>query len=640
VLDHLFWRRHLNGDRSVIGRTIRLGGSSFVIIGVAGRDFEDPGGRGQQPSIWAPLATLGRVQAPTADSARPHVMVLGRLAPGASKAQVDAELTALLRALPPPNEGSTRPATGADSGPLMSAEGLAITRLVVGVVLSLVALVIVIGAANVSNLLLAGAATRRRELGVRLALGASRRRLLRQLAMESLLLSGAGALVGLVLAGWLAPVLAMLWGTPERDTDPDARVYAFVVVGFAVSAFAAWLAPVRFGLRADPGECLKGTRGFQTAGSGRLRSSLVSIQAAASIVLIVLAALLMRSVAHVAWRDPGYDVPRLLGVSTDGPFPRTDEDRQVAAHYWRTALTRVRALPAVDDAALVTSAPFGIRFGSPDDVQFISTDANYFQVTGIRVLRGRTYAGDEVAADAPVAVINYQVARRFWGSDDPVGASLERMNARFARSRVIGVVADAMTFGLEARNMPTVYVPLTSPSSAQMVVRSERPGDLAVPVRAALDALAPDIRSRVWLVEDRFAREFERPRRYATLAAAIAGLALSLAVVGLVGVTAFVVRTRTREIGVRMALGARSGQVVASLVRDGIRPVVVGLGIGVVAALLAGRLVAGLLYDVSARDPVAMGAGAAILLTAALTAILLPARRAAHVDPAQVLREG
>jgi putative ABC transport system permease protein len=354
-----------------------------------------------------------------------------------------------------------------------------------------------------------------------------------------------------------------------------------------------------------------------------------------SIVLVVTAALFVRALVHLAWMDPGFDVDRLIVVAANRPAAQ----EAGAEEYWRRAIDRVSGIPGVEGVALATFPPFGTRVGDPDDTFHNATDADYFAATGLRLIRGRTYTPDEVTTRAPVAVISRQIAQRHWGEGDPLGASLDRVIGKVSPVRIIGVVDDAQAVRLHARSTPFIYVPMTSSARAQLVVRARDPRASANIIQDALAAMDSDVQPRISILGDRFARELEAPRRYAVLAAGVAVLALALAVVGLAGATAFSVRCRAKEIGIRVALGARRGDVTRLFVHDAMRPVVVGLGVGLIGALLMGQVIASLLRGMSERDPIALVAAVVVLLLAALSAVRLPLRRAVRLDPAVVLRD-
>jgi putative ABC transport system permease protein len=638
VLSHLFWRRQFGGDRAVLGRTIWIAGSPFSVVGITDRGFVDP--TDAEPAAWTPLPALDQMSTSTPGPRTvERINSVGRLQRGVTIEQAEVDLTRLVSKLAWPRMTGVPAAVGVNLGAagLSAADASRATRVVI-VVLAVIALVILLACANVSNLQLAGAAARRQEIAIRLSCGASAGRVARQLVTESVGLSAAAGAVGFLLATWLSPALALFVGMESQDIDPDTRVYAFVLCVSAVAAIGSGLAPARQSVRIDVSTSLKGL----TAASGavvrprRASSTLIAAQAAASIVLLALTALLVRALIHVAWQDPGVDVNRLLAVSA--AFPRTTDAETQATAYWSGALARVRAMPAIEDAALVWPGPLGIQVGDPETVLENGTDAAYFAVTGLRLIRGRIYNEAEVNAREPLMVISERVAHRFWGQDDPIGASAERVSRRRAHFRVIGLVGDAVMVGPREGPTPVVYVPLSGFSLVNMVVRTEDPRSQAAPLGDALGALSRDVRPVVSILADRYASGLERPRRYATLAAGVAMLALTLAAVGLFGVTAFSVRSRTREIGIRLALGARASDVRRLLLRDGMKAVVVGLIAGLGVALLAGQAIAGLLYGVSARDPLALTAATAVLLITATTAVLVPARRAAN-HPAAALRE-
>jgi putative ABC transport system permease protein len=296
-------------------------------------------------------------------------------------------------------------------------------------------------------------------------------------------------------------------------------------------------------------------------------------------------------------------------------------------------------MPGVEMAALGHAPPFGFSLGDPDSVVVNPTDDAYFSALGLRVVTGRGYTAAEVSARAPVAVVSERVAREFWGDENPVGASVSRIDKLDARYQVIGVVADSMAERVHGQPTAMVYIPGGSPEWAQMTVRAADPRAIAGNIREALRGISEDVRPNVLIVADRFAEEFARPRHHAGLAAGVALLTLVLSIVGLTGVTLYSVRLRTSEIGIRMALGARRHEVLSLLVRDGMRPVIIGLVAGLICAILTTRFISGMLYGLSPLDPVALCAAVAALLVAELTAVILPTRRAATLDPARVLRE-
>jgi predicted permease len=652
VVSHGMWTHKLGADPSIIGRPIWLNGAAFTVVGVSQLGFT--GTTDTPPAVWAPIAAYhvalgGPFFARTTST---PVHLVGRIAAGASRSQAAMELSAVAVAIGAVREDlEGEPLTGVH---FMTAAGrinrseTAVIALVVAIVTTVIGLVLLLACVNVANLLLAGAIAREREIGVRLALGASRGRIVRQLMTESLSLGVVGGVTGLLFTVWLVPILARAARVPvSMDFTPDIRVYLFLAVVSVLAGLGAGLAPARHAMRDNFASPLKGSGGpiGASARSARLRSALVGVQAAASVVLLVLAALLARGMVRATHVDVGFDAGRLL--TTSPAFGRGTYDAAGAKAYWDLALDRVRALPGVQSASLAESPPFGginrvmifRRAGGRYTIYHNDTRADYFATLGLRAVRGRTYTPDEVADRAPVAVISETLARDFFAGEDPVGQSLDRIVER-SGATVIGVVSDAITARLRELRSPTIYRPMNETLGATMVIRSSGAAEALIPsVRSALHPIDPRVRLRITPVSDGLQEQLAEPRTLASLAGALAGLALALAVVGLYGVTAFVAGQRSQEIGVRVALGATGRDIMRLLLGDSLRPVMFGLFGGVFVALLGGRVFAGTLYGVGSADPVAFGAAVLVLLTAAVAAVIVPTRRAAAVDPATVLRQ-
>lgn len=380
---------------------------------------------------------------------------------------------------------------------------------------------------------------------------------------------------------------------------------------------------------------------------------LIGAQATVSIVLLVLAALLTRTLVHSTQVDLGYDPSRIASISL-GPGPRSG-DRPEA--YWSRAAEGARQLPGVESAALAVVPPFvGFTPQLLDGrrVNRNETSVEYFSTMGVRLVRGRLYTADEVRQQAPVAVISERLARTWWEDDDPLGSSLERVWGSDDRSitpsagpyrkprgtRVIGVVSDLVN-DLRTRDAPTIYLPLAPTAVARMVVRTrDDPHRLLAALQGVVQAADPSHRPATTVASDGLQRDLERPIMLALLATVLGATALGLAVIGLVGVTAFVVEQRRHEVSVRKALGASSQQITGMLLRDSLTPVAAGIAVGILLALFAGRVVQGVLYGVSSRDPIAILAAVIVLVSAAAAAIVLPVRRASRVSPAQLLKQG
>jgi predicted permease len=655
VASYGFWSHRLAADPAVVGRQIWLNGVPATIVGVAARSFI--GFSDQAPAFWAPLASypvLYNGSALTRTSAI-RVKVFGRMPPAATRAQAEAELGAVAAvgaaaATPDPETG---PLTGVRLDPAGSrfsgSEG-AVLVLVVTVVLTLVGLVVLLACVNVANLQLASALARRREIGVRLALGAARARIVRQLVTESLALGLAAGAIAFFLTIWIGPTLASVVRLPVTvDMTPDARVYLFLWLISIAAGIGAGLAPARHGTDGDLLTPLKGDGPRSGSGRpGRTRSTLIGVQAAASLVLLVLAALLTRATIAATQADVGFDARRLVAISPAFGGERADAAKTQA--FWALALERVRALPNVRAASLTLYPPYGglhatrglTHNGVHYDAALHETLGDYFSTLGLRIVRGRPYTAEEVKARAKVVVISETLARDFWPGQDPVGQSLAPVDG--STDTVIGVVSDAVTGRLHARSAAALYRPLQSPApgniAPSILLRTEGPPEAVVPaLRTTMQSLDPRARLDISLVATGLQNEAEEPRIMATLAGALATLALALAIVGIYGVTTFVTGQRTREVGLRIAVGASRGDVMRLLLKDSLRPVAIGLAAGVLIALLASRLVAVVFYGVGASDPVAFASAIGVLLVSAAAAVFIPARRAARVDPAFVLRQ-
>lgn len=648
VVSYGFWSRRLGADPGVVGRQIRLNGVPATVAGVTSRSFT---GISDHPAaFWVPFGSYHVLYSgsPLTRASRVRVDVFGRVPAGMTRMQAEADLgtVAAAAATPEPGIGLT---TGVRLNPAGSpfdqpdGEMLAV---VVTIILVLVGLVVLLACVNVASLQLASAIARRREIGVRLALGAARGRIVRQLVTESLALGLAAGAVALLLTFWFGPALAAVVRLPITvDMTPDVRVYVFLVIVSIVAGVGAGLAPARHGTRGDLLTPLKGDA--PRSGSGRpsrIRSALIGTQAAASLVLIVLAALLARATVRAAQVDLGFDADRLVTVAPD--FSRERYDAAKSRAYWSMALERARALPGVDAASLAMHAPYSggrsvtnlTRNGVPYEIYSNDVLADYFSTLGLRIVRGRTFTDAEIAARARVVVISDTLARDFWPGQDPVGQSMAALDR--STDVVIGVVSDAITAHLRERTAAALYRPLRQFESASLVVRTSGAPEAMVPsVRDALQALDARVHLDISLVATGLRNELEEPRIMAMLAGGLAVLALGLAIVGIYGVTTFVTGQRTREIGVRLAVGASRGDVLRLLLHDSLRPVGIGIAVGVVFALVSAEVLAAVLYGVGARDPFAFAIAIGVLLTSATAAVLIPVRRVAGIDPTFVLRQ-
>jgi predicted permease len=648
VASYGFWARKLAADPAIVGRQIWLNGKPVTIVGVTPRSFN--GFSDQPPSLWAPLASYEVLYggSPLNRSSVVGVDVRGRIPKGATRAQAEADLSAVAAASATyePQLGTTAGVRLDPAGSRFSQPDSGILVLVITIVLGILGLVVLLACVNVANLQLASALARGREIGVRLALGAARGRIIRQLVTESLALGLAAGLIGLTLALWLSPALASVVRLPVTvDLTPDVRVYLFVTIVSIAAGIGAGLAPARHGTGGDLLTPLKGDAPRDgSSRPGRTRSILIGVQAAASLVLIVLAALLTRATVRVTQVDIGFDAERLVAVSPD--FTRERYDTAKGRAYWMAALDRLRGMPGIQSASLARFSPYGgarsttevVRGGRRYLVYSNEVMPDFFSTLGLRLVRGRTFTDAEVSGRAPVVIVSETMAREFWPGQDPVGQSLKPFDD--SDDLVVGVASDAITEHLRDRSAATLYRPLRQFEAARVVVRTQgAPEGMVPPIRDALAAIDPGLRLDITLAATSLRDQVEEPRILAGVAAGLAALALALAIVGIYGVTSFVAGQRTREIGVRVAVGASRSDVLRLLLRDSLKPVALGMAGGAVVALLLGQLLSGLLFGVGGRDPLAFGAAIAILLVSTAAAVFVPASRAARIDPASVLRQ-
>ena len=644
VVSHLYWTRDLQADPAIVGKTVWLGRGAFTIVGVANRGFTAP--TTSRAAFWLPLATYHLVYGgtPLSPTGSTPLSVIARVKPNATVPAAEAELSAVANQLATGQKGAGVTFDVASRLGRPSARRLLPILAAVGAVLGLV---LVLACVNVTTVLLASATTRSREMAVRLALGASRGRIVRQLLTESLLLGIASGAVGLALTLWSTPLLASAIRAPgSLDLAPDLNVFAFLTTVSMLAALGAGLAPSRAGARGDVLTAMKGASATGSAAPRRLRSTLIGIQAAASILLLVVATLLARATVSASKVDIGFDPDRLMAVWVG--FGRSTTNDRVKA-YWADAIETVRALPGVENVALTEDPPFGngshVMVDEKDGVRqttyFHKTDAAFFDTAGLRVIRGRGYTPEEVATGAKVALITESAARRYWGSEDPLGTSVSRVSDEY-KGVVIGIVRDAITARLRELSAAAVYQPADQRllGACRLLVRTTGSSEGAVaPVTQAVRSLDPLFNVRVERVADGLAEELEAPRLMATVSAAMAIMALVLAGIGIYGITAAIVGQRTREIGVRLAIGADRRDVMRLLIGDSLRPVFVGCLVGIAIALLATRAIQGILFGVPPHDPLAFIGAATILIASAVAAVIVPARRAARVDPAFVLRQ-
>ena len=649
VVSHHFWSTRFNGDPSAVGRTVWLNGSPVTVVGVLPADFTGP--TEFRPSFWAPFAAFQLLGRPVEPTTRPSVEVVARLAPGTALPAAQDQLTAITRR-------SSTPAATQMPAPVVRLYSAASpidgpdraeSYVAIACIFTVVGLVLVLACANTANLLLAGAATRTREIGVRLALGSTRIRLVKQMVTESLLLGLMAGSLGLLFAVWFVPVLgSILEMPPEFSAVPDGRLLLFAVAIATICGLGAGIAPARYGARGDVLSALKSQSGGSgTAVPSRLRTSFVGFQAAVSMLLLVFAALLARTAMVMTRADIGFDADRMLAVSLSAPRTGFDEPG-----YSQMALAALRDVPSVERASLTQYEPFGHSierdYFSHDGRSYAlyvnRSDADYVPAAGLRILRGRGFTPEEVAREAPVALISDSVARAFFHGTNPLGQSVAGMSPETTQAPaiIIGVVADALvTQLLQTQSYGTIYRPLSQrrPNPPSIVVRTANPGMAARAVEDVLRRIDPRVRPTTTIVRNELDAYLGQKRMAAWLAGPAAVLAFVLAGLGVYGVTAFVVSQRTHEVSVRMALGASQADVLRLLVTDSLRPVIIGLVVGLAAALVGSRIAASAFAGISPHDPLAIGLAATTLLAGALVAVVAPASRVAKTDPANMLRQ-
>ena len=655
ILSDGLWRRRFGADRAIVGRTVPIAGGSAEIIGVMPPGFEPlPYGDGDEYWEAWHLDESNRIRHGR------FAVVIGRLKDGVALEQAQAEMNRITAGL----EGEYPDFdTGWSANVVPLAEQVVgQSRRVLWMLLGAVSLVLLIACANVGNLVLVRASGRQREQAVRTALGAPRSRIVRQWLAESLLVSLAGGAAGLLLASWGVDLLVRLApaGVPRVG---EIRLDTTVLV---VTLLVAVLVGVAFGLPAALGGLPALSQGLhssttRTTSSGavtRFRGGLVIVQVSLALVLLAGAGLLVRSIGRLTAVDPGFDPANLGTVAIHLPSETYREPAKVAA-FSDDLLQRVRRMPGVQAASLVTWLPMcgacgaATSFtivGRPEpaagqspvaDIRII--DASYFNVMRIALRRGRVFTSADAAGAPSAVVISETLARQLFANEDPIGQRLKiSWSHPDSASEVVGVVADVRYHGFDGDVRPMIYF-----AQAQ-----EPSGFFSVVYRAAGDplAVAPMIRTTVREMDRNLpvgevATMYRRladsvaDRRYPMMLLSLfAGLALLLAAIGLYGVLSYTVGQRTQEIGVRMALGARPGDVLRMVVRGGLGLAAGGVALGILAGAFATRALGKLLYDVPALDPLTFAAVAMLLLGVAALACLLPARRAARIDPMVALR--
>ncbi len=662
VLSHAAWQSRFGGDPSVLGRALSLDGIPHTVVGVAGPSFRYPDNaelwvRSYRAGVPEPPVDVGEDLASVRGMG--YMRALALLAPGRSLAEAQAEMDLLAARLAEIKE-MAESRYGLRLLPLRETL-VGDVRPALLLLLGAVGLVLLIACANVANLLLARAATRAQELAVRASLGASRRRLFRQLLAESLLLGLAAGLAGLVLARWgFGALLALLpSGIPGPDgITLDGSVLLFTLAASLLTGLAFGLMPALHASRTDlAGTMREGGRGTVGPGrSGCSRESLVVGEVALSVVLLAGSGLLLKSFSRLQAEDLGFDPGSLLVLRLNLPDSRYPEDPDVTALV-RDLLREVEAVPGVRSVGVALGAPFGgaaatltydaeglqPEAGEEFSAGYQPVSAGFFPTLDVPLLAGRGLeAGDEAGeGQARVALVNEALARQRWGGvEEALGKGIRFHQDEYMR--VVGVVGNVRRFAFDQAPVPEAYPPFLMdpwPFFSLVVEAEGDPASLMGPVREAVLRLDPQQPVYGVRTMEAALRESVGQERFTVrLLGLFAALALVLAVVGVYGLMAYSVSLRRREMGIRVALGASRGTVLWASVRGGVRLGALGLGIGLAGTFACTRLMGSLLYGVSPGDPLVLAGAVAILAAAVLAAAWLPARRAAGVEPAAVLR--
>jgi putative ABC transport system permease protein len=659
VLSHKLWQRRFGADPSIVGKQITLSAVQYTVIGVMPASFETPrltGAMLHEPELWAPFAP--DLNDWTRDGRAVDAGV-ARLKPGVTVEQAEVEMKAIAGQLE-----QQYPQTNAGASVSLASLHESLvgrTRAALLVFLAAVGFVLLIACANVANLLLARAASRQKEIAIRTALGAGRARIIRQLLTESILLSVVGGTLGVLLALWSTDLLV----AGASDVLPrlgrirmDGLVLGFTFLVSLVTGIAFGVAPALQASKPDLNEMLKegGRTSGAGAGSRRARNLLVIAEVAVSLVLLVGAGLLFKSFLRLQEIKPGFNPDNVLAMEMFLPGAKYPEEYQHVA-FFEQVLERARALPGVEAAGVVSVLPvsenydrFGFTVegeppvprGEGPSADRYMVSSGYLQALGIPLLSGRQFNEQDDGDAPPVVIVGETFARRYWPGGDAVGKRVRTGDEKNPWREVVGVVGDVKQYGLDTPSTLQLYLPHGQSPSQQMV--------MVVRTKGEPESMVATVRHQVWAVDrdqpvynirtmEQLLSKSVAQRRFNMLLLGIfAAVALALSAIGLYGVMAYSVTQRTHEIGIRMALGAQSRDVLRMVVGQGMMLALVGVAIGLAAAFALTRVMSSLLFNVSATDPVTFIGVSLLLSLVALMACYIPARKATRVDPMVALR--
>jgi putative ABC transport system permease protein len=659
VLSNDLWRSRFGADRAIVGKNVSLNRAKFIVIGVAAPGF---GGLDPWPSeFWAPV-TMQKALEPDRDLLEEDntgwLALLGRLRGGISMEEVRADLGVIAGRIDQQYPGRTTTLVIHRATFLGRPEERSLVFGIGAVVLAAVGLVLLIACANVANLLLARASARQKEIAIRLAIGGSRWRIVRQLLTESLLIAFLGGALGSLLAFWSIEgiaqfVLAHLpHGAPRLvwDVHPDLRVWGYSLVLTVLTGIVFGLAPALHATRHDLSTAVKGDGGGlmgQSARGGMLRSVLVGVQVAVCMVLLIAAGLLMRGLYLAQTVDPGFEMKGITQAQFDLPSQGYSAER--AREFQRELIARVAAVPGADEVEQARVTPLSHQFlgtaltldGETQErmFEFNVVSPGFFTMLGMPMVRGRAFTETETQSGALVLVVTESTARRLWPGQDAVGKTLRGWEKKLYQ--VVGVVRDSQASHLGQTDGLFFYVPAgpKEQERLQLLVHS-RGGDAATAnrIREAVRALDADLIVDVTKLEDNLEGWRTPSRIVAALSGVLGTLALLLASIGVHGVVSYGVSQRTREIGIRMTLGAEGRDVMSLLLRQALWPVLIGALAGIVVCAAVSQVLSSVLYGLGAHDSIAFVGVPLFLLGIAFLASYIPARRAVRVDPVVALR--
>ena len=662
ILSQELFQKRFNADASLINQSITLDGTQYTVIGVMPRAFQFPV-QNEPVELWTTMAgDASGTEPATGQRGSRYLKVIGRLKPGVSLEQGEAEVSTIAKRLEQQYQDTNSHKTFKLEPALHALVGDVRPALLI--LMGAVAFVLLIACANVANLLLARAMSRHKEIAIRSALGASRMRVVRQLLIESVLLSLAGGALGLLLAFWWTHLLVSL----GKDDIPralqvglDWRVLGFTLFVSVTTGLLFGLVPALHSSRTQLVETLKeGSRGSgEGARRNFTRSVLIVTELAIAVVLLVGAGLLLQSLWRLRHVSPGFQAQNVLTFNLALPAVRYSTDQQ--AVFYHDLVTHIESLPGVQAASVVTPLPLGGDMyslsyetdGRPmakkdlPKADFFNVGLGYFRTMGIPFIKGRDFNETDQHKSVQVIIINETLARERFPNEDPIGKRIKPgfftyEDEKPAMREIVGVVADVRNRGLTKEARPCVYVPQTQIPFNQMTVVVRTNNDPRTVISAVTKEVASLDRElplfTIKTLDEYLSTAITAPRFNTTLLSLFAAVALVLTIVGLYGVMSYSVAQRTNEIGIRMALGAQSRDVLRLIVGQGLKLVLLGLVMGLLGAAALMRVIASLLFGVTAKDPLTFVAVSIVLIVVALLACYIPARRATRVDPIEALR--